>query len=182
MSTTTTRHDSWTCNNTAGTIYFKYRYRLSGTTTWSSVTTTGDTIAVSGLLIDRLYDFQIVNINNADNGSTAVYQGINITDPEPVFFTTNSTIEAEWNNLSEDIDSYTLTIAAFSSPGSIIETIVVTPEDTMTALFEDLSPLTVYTITLTPAANQFFTTYTYTATTDAYALCAAPIDVTATLS
>ena len=78
MSTTTTANASWTCDNTTGTTGFKFRYRLSGETVWNAVTVTGTTVAVSDLEINRLYDFQIVNINGAENPACAVYQNINM--------------------------------------------------------------------------------------------------------
>lgn len=182
MPTTTTAHASWSLDNTTGSTGFKFRYRLSGTTVWSAVTTSGTTVDISGLAINRLYDFQIVNLNNAENPASGVYQSINITDPYPVFFPTNDSITIEFDNLSEDIDTYTATIATKSSPGVILHTEVITPADTMSYTFTDLLPVTAYVITLTPAANQFTNTFTYNVTTEAFATCPSVVDVTATLS
>jgi len=182
MSTTTTANASWTCDNTTGTTGFKFRYRLSGETVWNAVTVTGTTVAVSDLEINRLYDFQIVNINGAENPACAVYQDINITDPNPAIYPTNTSLGIEFDNLSADIDSYTATIAEYSSPGTILHTEIITPASTMDYTFTGLNPLTEYVITITPAANQFYKTYSYNATTLAYATCVGPLTVTATLS
>lgn len=184
MSITTTATIPWTCDNTAGTTNFKVRYRLSGTTVWSAVTvsSSGSTLDISGLLIDRLYDFQVTNINNDTNPASGVTQSINITDPYPQLYPTNVSIGVEFENLSEDIDSYTLTIAPYSSPGTILHTEIVSPADTMEYEFTGLTPSTEYVITITPAANQFYTTFSYTDTTTAFANCPAPNTVTATLT
>jgi hypothetical protein len=184
MSTTTTASFPWTCDNTTGTTAFKIRYRLSGTSVWTqkTVAPSGTTVSISGLDINRLYDFQIVNVNGAENPASVVFQGISFTDPEPEFYPTNIQIGVEFANLSEDIDTYTLTIAKLSTPGTIIETRVLTPADPNTYTLEGLTPATQYVITITPAANQFTKTFSYFVTTEALATCPAPNNVTATLA
>lgn len=184
MSITTTATIPWTVDNTSGTTAFKVRHRLSGTTVWSSSTVPSnvDELAISALLINRLYDFQVVNINGDANPASAVVQSINITDPYPQFYPTNVAISLEFDNLSEDIDSYTATIAEVSTPGNILHTEVISPADSMEYTFVDLTPSTDYLITLTPVANQFYTTFSYTETTTAFSSCPAPNTVTATLT
>jgi hypothetical protein len=184
MSTTTTASFSFTCDNTVGTSAFKIRYRLSGTSVWTqkTVSPSGTTVSLPGLSINTLYDFQVVNINGSDNPASAVSQSINITDPEPEFYPTNIQIGVEFANLSEDIDTYTITIARLSTPGTIIETAVVTPADPTTYTLTGLTAATQYVITITPAANQFTKTFSYFVTTEALATCPAPNNVTATLA
>jgi hypothetical protein len=183
MSTTTTATIPFTCDNRTGTSAFKIRYRLSGTTIWTqqSIAPTGSTVSIPGLAINKLYDFQVVNINGGDNPASAVTQNINITDPNPEFYPTNTQMGVEFDNLSEDIDSYTLTIAVSSTPGTIIETEELTPEEINSYTFTDLVPGTRYVITITPAANQFTNTFIYTVTTSDVSVCPQPNTVTATI-
>lgn len=182
MSITTSATIPWTVDNTTGNQYYKLRYRQSGTTVWNMVTTSGTTATVSGLAINTLYDFQVVNVNGGENPASAVSQSINITDPYPLFFPTNTNVYVEFQNLSEDIDTYTVTIAPFSSPGTILDTQVLSPADPVSCTFADLQSLTQYVITITPAANQFYKTFSYTVTTKDIATCVGVQNVVATLS
>lgn len=181
-TTTTTATIPFTVDNTTGNQYYRVRYRQSGTTVWNAISVTGTTASISGLDINILYDFQVVNINGGENPASAVVQSISLTDPSPAFYPTNTSLGIEFDNLSADIDSYTATIAEYSSPGTILHTEIITPASTMDYTFTGLSPLTEYVITITPAANQFYKTYSYNATTLAYATCVGPLTVTATLS
>lgn len=184
MPTTTTASFAFTCDNTVGTTAFKIRYRLSGTPVWTqkTVAPSGTTVSIPELVINRLYDFQVINVKPPDNPASAVSQSISLTDPGPVFYPTNIQIGVEFDNLSEDIDTYTLTIAKLDSPGTILETRVLSPADPVTYTIVDLTPATQYVITLTPAANQFTKTFSYFVTTEALAQCPAPTNVTATLA
>lgn len=182
MPVTTTAHFSFTVDNQAGTTSFKVKYRLSGTSIWSTLNTSGTTVSVPDLIINRLYDFQVTNINGADNPSSQVVQSISITDPMPFISSTNSSVGYYFNNLSEDIDTYTATVAEFDSPGVILATEVYNPANPVVGEFTGLTPLVKYYLTITPAANQFFKTFYYTFTTTAEANCPAPQDITAYLS
>lgn len=185
MSTTTTASFSFTVDNTTGNLYYKIRRRLSGDTAWTQVTQSGDTVDISGLEINRLYDFQVVNVNGGENPASAVTQSINITNPNPEFYPTNVSIGLDFTNLSEDIDAYALTIAESSTPAVIIESTTLYPVpsgDTLDYEFTGLDPVTSYLITIAPSANQFINTFSYTVVTEAFANCAAPNNVTATLS
>lgn len=181
MSTTTTAHFSFEVEDTTGNTAYKIRYRLAGETIWNQVLQSGTTVDISGLAINRMYDFQVVNINGDDNPASIVFQSINITDPDPAFFTTNTQITAEFPNLSDDIDTYTLTIAPYSTPGIILETAILAAASTVEHTFTGLDPATIYVVTITPAANQFTTTFSYQVTTELTATCPAPQNATATL-
>lgn len=180
-----TFNGTFTCDNTVGTLYFKIKYRLTGSSTWTSfnIPTSGTTYSFTGTN-NLLYDVQIVNVNGSDNPSSSIAQSVYITDPNPLLSPTNTVIGFSFSNLSYDMDTYTCTIALYSSPGSIISTQVLpagTYPNTVSGTFTGLSPLTKYTMTITPAANQFSETFTYTFTTEEVATCAAPTGATATL-
>lgn len=182
MAITTTAHFSWEVDNTVGNVDYKIKYRLSGTTPWDILDTSGTTIAIHGLEINRLYDFQVVNINNNDNPASAVNQSINITEPDVTISPTYNTVAYAFPNLSSDIDTYTTTIALYSAPGVILATHILSPSSTVTDTFTGLQGATMYVLTISPAANQFINTFIYTFTTADSATCAAPQNSTATLS
>ncbi len=160
MSTTTTAHDTFSVEDLTGHLYYTIRYRLSGTTIWTQYNTSGNTFAISGLAINMIYDFQVVNVNGADNPASAISQGINITDPNPTINPTNVSVGYQFHNLSTDMTSYTSTIALTSSPGLIIATHVLSP-GTWPDIVSD--------------------TFTSTFTTTTGSACAAPTAVSASL-
>jgi hypothetical protein len=174
---------TWVIDNTTSTASVKVRYRLSGSSVWTSVSlaASGTTYSVS-ISNNYLYDFQVVNVNNNDNPSSAISQSIGFTDPNPLLSPTNTTVAYSFTNLSSDIDTYTCTVAAFDSPGSIIATHILTPLAITTDTFAGLQPLTKYYLTITPAANQFTRTFTYIFTTEEVAVCGAPSGSIAVLS
>ena len=184
MSVTTTAHFSFTVENNTGNVSFKIKYRLTGTSVWTQFNTTDTTVAISDLAINRIYDFQVTNINNADNSSSAISMGINIliTDPDPIISPTNTSVGYSFTNLSDDMTSYTGTIALQSSPGTIIATHVLSPAGTVSDTFTGLTALTDYILTITPAAGPFYKTFSYIFTTSASAACPAPQNATAILS
>lgn len=183
MSVTTTATIPFTCDNRTGTTSFKIRYRLSGTSVWTqfSIAPSATTVSIAGLLVNRLYDFQAVNINGADNPASAVSQNINITAPVPEFYPTNTQMGVEFPGLSDDIENYTLTIALLATPGTIIQTQEIAASDNNEYVFTGLLAGTQYSITITPSVNQFASTFTYQATTTNITTCPAPNNVTATL-
>ncbi len=127
---------------------------------------------------------QAVNINGSDNPASVIIQAIGFSDPLPLFSPTNTTVGISFNNLSVDIDSYTLVISLYSSPGTPITTNVIYPStypEIMVSSFAGLTPLTRYQVTISPAANQFSDTFTYTFITEELAMCAAPSNTIATL-
>lgn len=182
---TTTAHAPITLENSSGHVYYTIKYRLSGTSLWTQFNTSGSTITVSGLEINMLYDFQVVNVNNTDNPSSAIKQGVNITNPSPSISPTNNSVGYQFNNLSTDITSYTSTIALATTPGTIIATHTLSPgayPSVVSDTFTGLSVSTGYILTLIPSAGAFYNTFTYPFTTSAQAACPAPTGVYATLS
>lgn len=169
----------FTIANTTGTQYIKIKYRLSGSSVWSSfnIASSGTTATISGCTNNYLYDIQEVNVNGSDNPASTIDQSIWITDPSPLLSPVNVSLTYSFGNLSSDMDTYTCTIAEFATPGSIIATHILPAESfpgTITDVFTGLAPLTTYYLIITPAANQFSRSFTYTFTTDAVFNCASP--------
>lgn len=174
----------WTISNTTGTTGVKFRYRLSTASTWTSVVLAANirTYTFTGEN-DRIYDMQTVNLNGSDNPASLIVQNIGFSNPTPLLSPTNTTISMTFNNASEDIDSYTCSVAEFDTPGSAISSVVLhtsTYPEIMSTTLYGLSPLTKYSLTIQPAANQFTEIFTYTFTTEELATCAAPSLTTAT--
>ena len=174
---------SWTVGSTVGTLYFKVKYRFAGDSVWTTfnVQSSGTTMSFTGVY-NRIYDIQYVNVNGSDNPSSSIVQGCGFSDPGPLLSPSNTSLAYSFNNLSADIDTYTCTVAQFSTPGNIIATHILTPATIVSDTFSGLAPLTEYYLTITPAANQFSKTFTYTFTTEAVATCAAPSGTIAILS
>lgn len=185
MATTTTAHASITLENTTGHVRYMVKYRLSGTSVWVQYNTSGSTISASGLAINMLYDFQVVNVNNSDNPSSAIAQSINITDPNPSISPSNISVGYQFNNLSTDITGYTTEIALASSPSTIIATHSLPPgvyPNIISDTFTGLNISTTYILTIIPASGVFYNTFSYTFTTTVSSICPAPTVVSASLS
>lgn len=182
MAITTTSHFSWTTDNTVGTTGYTVRYRLTGSMIWFEYNTSGTTAAIPGLAIDRIYDFQVVNINNNGNPASAISQGINITDPGPIFSPTNSAIGYSFSNLSVDITEYIATIALSSTPTVVISTHVLPITDNITDTFTGLNNLTQYQVSIQPVAGPFYNTFTYLVTTTELSTCPIPLTVVSLLT
>jgi len=174
---------SFTPTSTVGTLYWKIKYRLEGDSVWASfnLPTSGTTYSFSAL-DNRIYDIQVVNVNGTTNPASAIGQGIGITDPTPTISPTNTSVEYTFNNLSNDMDTYTTTIAEYATPGNIIATHILSAVPVVTDTFTGLDPLTEYTLTITPAANTFTKLFTYTFTTESVFACASPSGSMAILS
>lgn len=181
MSTTTTAHFSFTVNNTTGNQYYKISYRISGTAPFNQFNTSGTTIAIAGLQPNRLYDFQVTNVNNVTNPSSAIVQSAIITAPVLIISPINNAVSFSWPNLSADITGYTTTIALTANPTIIIATHNPGIALTITDTFTGLSSLTAYTITVTPGIGSITTPFIYNIITTSTALCPVPINVTSTL-
>ena len=169
------------------------KYRLKGDSIWTSFLidpppTSGTTATVpedspaNVLLDNRIYDFQIQNINGVDNPVSIIKQDIGITDPSPAIFPTSDSVGYSFPNLSEDIDQYTATIATAAEPGTVIDTHILSPANTVTDQFTGLSSLTAYILSITPVASQFSKTFTYLFNTTAGSTCPDVADLTASLT
>lgn len=181
MATTTSVQFEWDVANLTGVTGYKVNYRLTGAPVWMQYETSGTSANIHELIPNRIYDFQVITINGIDNPASGVTQGINITDPNPVFSPINTAISYSFANLSADIEEYTCTIALLSSPTVILATHTLSPAVTVTDTFSGLAPLTVYQITIQPIAGPFYNTFTYSVTTTENSTCAAPLSITATL-
>lgn len=181
-----TFNGSFTVPNLTGTTNIKVKYRFSSVTAWTSfnIAPSATTYTVTGVN-NTLYDFQLVNLNGNDNPSSAITQSIWFTNPSPLLSPTNVTLGYSFSNLSADVDTYTCSIAQYSSPGNIITTHVLsagTFPGTVSDTFTGLNPSTEYVLSITPAANQFANqTFTYTFTTNVVAACATPTGAITTL-
>lgn len=183
--TTTTAHAPITLENQTGHVYYTVKYRLSGTSIWTQFNTSGTTITSPGLEINMLYDFQVVNVNNADNPSSAISQSINITNPGPSISPSNVSVGYQFSNLSTDITAYNTNIALAATPGTIIAAHTLSPgayPGTVSDTYTGLSVDTSYILTIVPSAGSFYNTFTYPFTTSTQANCPAPTGVYATLS
>jgi len=182
MSITTTAHFSWTVDNTTGTVGYKVKYRLAGTTPWTSYDTSGTTTSVAGLATNSIYDFQVINVNNNDNPPSLVTQAINITDPLPLFSITDNSISYSFIHPTSYITSYTTTIALATDPGNILYTLHPGLAPTITGTFSGLSAATDYVIGINVTADQFNTLFTYPTTTGPVGnKCAVPLNVNGVL-
>jgi len=160
---------SWTTENTTGNVSYKVYWREAETSLWTYAITSGTTYSVALQADNTLFDFAIQNINNDDNPTTATFQGIGFTDPNPTFSIANDSIAFSFDKPTDYITAYTATIALFTTPETVIQTISVpSPGDTVSGTFTGLTNSTIYTVSLLVAANEFNETFTYNeATTDA---------------
>jgi len=183
-----------TCSNITGSTNFKVKYRLMGDSVWTSFLippTSGSVITipqnspVSVLPNNRIYDFQIQNLNGADNPLSLISQSIGITDPNPLISPTATAAGYSFNNLSVDIDSYTIDLTTVAEPGTVIQTNILTPTtfpETLSDTFISLLPLTGYRLIITPVANQFSASFVHSFNTGTSSGCPEVTNVTATLT
>jgi len=174
---------SWTIDNSVGSTGVRVRYRIKGTSIWSSfIADPSATTATFQADDNRIYDVQFQNINNDGNPLSVIVNDIGFSDPTPELSPTNTTLGYSFDNLSEDIDSYTVSVALFSTPGTYIATHYLSPAEPVVDQFTGLTPGTNYYLYITPVADQFAKTFTYIFTTSLTATCPAVQDVVATLS
>lgn len=168
-----TFHIPITCSNISGSTNFKIKYRLQGDSIWTSylispsgsTTVTVPTDSPTHVLLDnRIYDFQVQNINGADNPLSVISQSIGITEPDLSISPTSAAVGYSFPNLSQDIDSYTVQITTVDNPGSIIAAHVLSAgsyPNTVSDTFTGLDQLTAYRLLVSPVANQFTSTFIY---------------------
>lgn len=178
---TTTLYFSWSTQSVSGITGYIVSYRLINSPTWTQFSTSGTTAAISGLAINRIYSYNVETIAVSGNFQSANSSAINITDPTPFFSPVSNSISFSFNNLSVDMDSYVTTIALAATPSIIIATHMLSPSGIITDTFTNLSALTQYVITITPAANQFYKTFSYPVTTTLLTTCPAPLNAIASL-
>jgi len=176
----------WTVPNTTGTVDYLVYYRLTGTTPWETITTSGGAsntnITIHSLLANNLYDIQVENINNSTNPISNIVQAIGFTDPGPTVSTTNTSIAYSFPNLSSYISTYTVSIALAISPGIPLQTQVLSAQTLNSGSFSGLTAFTAYLMSIQVAASQFTHTFYYDVTTQASATCASPSSVYAALT
>lgn len=173
-----------------GSTNFKVKYRLeSGDPTWLSylipVPPTSGTTAVIHGLDNRIYDFQIQNLNGADNPLSLITSDCGITAPDLAISPTSNSVGYNFSNLSQDMTSYTVQLTTQVDPGTILGTHTLPagsfPSQVIDS-FTGLSPLTGYRFVISPVANSFSEFFTYNFTTLASGICPDPLQVTATLT
>jgi hypothetical protein len=189
-----TFHIPITCDNIVGSTNFKVKYRLMGDPIWTSyliASATEVTIMIPAdspanvLLDNRIYDFQVQNLNGADNALSLISESIGFTAPGLLISPTSETVGYSFENLSVDIDSYTVQITTADAPGVILQTHILTPTTFPEALsdtFTGLLSLTAYRLIITPVANQFSQPFVYTFATEQGINCPAVPSVTASLT
>lgn len=174
---------SYTLENATGHTASKWYWRPAGTSLWTTIITSGMAYSVALQADNTIFDFAIQNINNEDNPTCATFQGIGFTDPEPIFNVSNSSISFEFEKPTEYITGYRATIALFSSPETVLQTVEISsPGDIVTGTFTGLSVATGYTIALLVAANEFDYTFNYNEVTTNLSTCYPPTNVFATLT
>lgn len=186
-----TFHIPISCPDTTGSVGFKVMYRLMGAPAWTSYMipvppTSGSTAVISGDNY-RIYEFQIQNINGADNPISPVTQDLAwYLGPQPVTITpTSISVGYQFNNLSVDVDSYTVQLTTLDAPGTILATHVLSAgvfPNTISDSFTSLLPLTSYRLVITPVANQFSQPFVYTFTTPPGGGCPNVPTVTASIT
>jgi len=191
-----TAHFPITPTTSVSVTGYRVQHRLHGASTWDSFDTTGTTITLPGLLDNRLYDIQVITLSvPLGNPVSAIVQtaGINgVTGAStlsliPLSFSTTSVgIGYVFNNLSQDITTFTVTLALNDTPGVILQTTVLYPStfpQTLNGTFTSLLPLTSYRITVTAAIASFTQSFIYAGvTTQASTVCPNPSNSTAVLS
>jgi hypothetical protein len=186
-----------TCDNivSPASTNFRIRYRLIGDATWTSFLVSPSTSITVTIPQDspttvldnnRIYDFQVQNINGEDNPLSLITQSIGFTEPEVTFSPTDTTVGVSFPNLSVDIDSYTLQVTTAIDPGTVIFTTPLPTGNvyplTMETVIPFLDPLTSYRVILNPVANQFTAQFVYAVNTLADNPYPNVTSVTATLS
>lgn len=186
-----TFHIPIACPVTTGSTSFKVKYRLAGDPTWTSyliaVPPTSGTTAVIGPLLDnRIYDFQVQNLNGAGNDLSLILQDIGITDPNPALSPTSDALGYTIDNLSQDIDSYTVQLTTVDNPGIILGTHILPAgayPGTISDGFTGLTPSTAYRLVVTPVANQFSSAFVHIFATESGAVtCPDVLDLEASLT
>ena len=178
---------SFDVDNRSGTNSYKLKYKLYQDSIWTSVTISGSTSTYAGFvgLDNRIYDFQVQNLNNSDNPLSVILQDCNITSPSPTFAPTGNTVGYLFPNLSVDIDSYTVQLTTANDPGTVIATHNLSAGSypgNVSDTFTGLQTSTAYRILISPVANTFTKQFVFTFSTEATGQCADPTSVTATLS
>jgi len=178
---------SFDVNNKAGTNSYKIRYKLYQDSVWTSLQISGSTSTYGGFvgLDNRIYDFQVQNLNNNDNPLSVIIQGCNITSPTVTTAPTNTTVGYSFTNLSVDMDSYTVQLTTVNDPGTIIATHTLpagTYPDIITDSFTGLQPATAYRLLVSPVANQFTKQFIFTFVTATIAQCPDVTGVSVTLA
>lgn len=175
-----------------GSTNFKVKYRLAGDSIWSSYLipvppTSGTTAWVPQFghgLDNRIYEFQIQNLNGADNPLSLIWKDCGITDPNPDISPVSDGVGYSFDNLSEDIDSYNVQLTTVDNPGVVIA-IHTLPAGaypgTISDSFTGLDPLTLYRLVITPVADTFSSTFVHIFRTTDAGTCPDPIAVTASL-
>jgi hypothetical protein len=135
----------------------------------------------------RIYEFQVQNINNADNPVSPITQDLGwYLGPDPVVITPTSTgVGYQFDNLSVDVDSYTVQLTTAADPGTILGTHILpagTFPNVITDTFSGLSPSTAYRLIITPVANQFSQPFVHEFITPAGGACPNVPSVTASLT
>ncbi len=186
-----TFHIPITCPDTTGSIGFKVKYRLFGDPTWTAYMipvppTSGTTAVVHGSDY-RIYEFQVQNINNADNPLSPITQDLGWNNgPQPVTITPTSTgVGYLFDNLSVDVDNYNVQLTTAADPSTILGTHILPAgsfPNTISDTFTGLLSTTAYRLVITPVANQFSQSFVYTFTTSASGECPNVPTVTASIT
>lgn len=139
----TTENLSWT--NITGIMYFNFRYRISGTTTWTNDSSLTNSKTVSGLLPSTIYNFQVQTRCSAGIlspfGSTSTFTTAVATVacgiPNVALFgtinITSSSANVYWSAISGAV-SYIVQYRVYGSTSSFLSVNSTTPSASISGL------------------------------------------------
>lgn len=166
------------------TIQFK-PHNISTWITYTTVGPTINTIGVTGLNYNTLYDFQIVN--NCPTGSTTDLMGQSyvIQCVGLVITPSSTTATVQFFNLGGTIDTYTVNLLNAGASSILQTNTLVAPfPASISTVFTGLTPLTTYNIQVIPSTYgiQNTTCVTTSFQTSNTPTCPAPVGLTVTFS
>lgn len=167
----------------------QYRIRGAGSwTTFQNVSASVNTLAVTGLTDNTIYEFRILN-NCTVGGSTASNEDEDIKFTCPVLTITHTynSITVQFTHLGAAVNAYDIQLLNSAGTSVLSTNAISSPSGTISSTFSSLTAATSYNIRVIPKATGD-TTYSKTdcaltsTTTDAAPTCDAPSGVSAAIS
>ena len=179
---------TWTPASGGNSTGQKVQYRVKGGTwlDWSSVGPLVSTETITGLNDNSIYEFQVVNICSVGGSSVSNQsQGIKITCPAVTTSAlTYNSFSYSFNPLGGDIVDYVVELRNPSN--ALVGTQTVVSANPVSGSFSGLIASTTYSLKVIPrTASQTYTKpdcAIVNVTTSAAPACAAPTNVSATIS
>lgn len=164
------------------------QYKVNTTSTWTTYTVLApgvNSIGVTGLNYNTLYDFQI--INNCPTGGTTILSGqdIIIQCPNLLISPTSGSVTVQFTGLGGTIDTYVVQLLNATSSAIISTNTLTAPFPAMiSTTFTGLTSLTTYNIKTIPSSGSYSNSNCATVpfTTSNTPVCAAPTGLMVTFS